>query len=133
MKSRNKLSLKPGDWGIQNKILGLLLLVLVSFLVVMIGVEYFLSSASTTKSTGNNLVNIGKEAVQRASGVVEGNVKSLSALALSPALVEAVKTANLTYMGKDQATLNAEIKLQDEAWINEDPSIQPLVDSYLKY
>ncbi len=132
MKSGNKLSLKPGDWGIQNKILGLLLLVLVSFLVVMVGVEYFLSSASSRKSTGNNLVSIGKEAVQRASGVVEGNVKSLSALALSPDLVEAVKTANLSYAGKDQATLTAEIKLQDEAWINEDPSIQPLVDAYLK-
>ena len=87
-----------------------MLLVLVSFLVVMIGVEYFLSSASTTKSTGNNLVNIGKEAVQRASGVVEGNVKSLSALALSPDLVAAVKTANLSYVGKDQATIKCRDK-----------------------
>ncbi len=127
----SKISFNPGDWTIQNKIMSILIVAIVLSLGLMAALNYFDLSNSTIKTTGNNLDQLAHESIQRSVEVVNANVKALQALALSPSLVQAVDQANLAYSDKTQETINNEIAVMDKQWKDEDPAIDPLVNTIL--
>ena len=100
----------------------------ISIIVTQLLNTYFFQSISF----GNKITELegtGVEAFGRASEIIQGSIKSLEALALSPDLEEAVKIANLAYEGYTPAEIQAMIDELDQAWQNEDPSIQELINS----
>ena len=130
--SKKGFSLNPSHWGIQSKIVGIVICIILLTLVTMIVINYISISKSTIKITGENLVDISKEASEKAVQVIQGNINALTAISLSPALVDAVKIQNSQYIGKDQAGIDAEIALLDQAWADEDPSMDSKVEEIQK-
>lgn len=90
--------------------------------------SYLTLSASARRTTREQMIARAHETLERSSEIVSGSVNTLEALALSPSLVEAVEMANQAYVGRDQAELDAEIAVLDEAWSSEDPSVDALVE-----
>jgi hypothetical protein len=123
--------MNPGNWKIQSKIVGLLIVVLAIAQVVMAVSNYLTLSNTSIKDTGENLGDVGNEAVQRAMEVINGDIKSLQALALSQSINQALYRANATNDLKTPEQLKAEIATLDQKWKDEDPEIQPLVDAIL--
>jgi methyl-accepting chemotaxis protein len=123
-----KMSLNPAHWKIGSKIVGIVVLVALASVTSLTVFSYFTLSKSTIESTGQELAEYGHEAVQRSAAIVEGSVSALEALALSPAIIKAVTAANQAHAGRDQAELNAEVAALDQAWQDEDPSADALVD-----
>jgi len=127
----NKVSIYPGDWKIQNKIMSIIIVGIVISLGLMAALNYFDLSNSTVKTTGENLDVLAHESVQRSVEVVNANVKALQALALSPSIVRAVSLANFAYTDKAQETINNEIAVMDKQWKDGDIAIDPLVNTIL--
>jgi methyl-accepting chemotaxis protein len=104
------------------------------FLVIVIAItgmtvyNYVRLSDSVVQAVGEQMLAHEREALQRSADILEGSVKSLRALALSPTIVEAVEAANRGYQGKGQAAIEAEIARLDQAWQEEDPSAEKLVE-----
>jgi methyl-accepting chemotaxis protein len=130
-KIRKASFLNPTTWKLQNKIMGMVILIILLTLAVMTVSNYFTISNSAIQNTGDSLVDVGKEAISRSIQVIQGNVDSLKALATSPTLVEGIKAANASYEGRDQKEIDAEIANLDQAWKDEDPSVEPLVQQIL--
>lgn len=128
-KSKQKSAnfLNPSTWKMQNKLMGMVLLIIFITLTVMTISNYTTISSSAVQNTGNGLVDVGKEAIASSIQVIQGNVNSLQALAISPNLVEELRKANSRYEGRDQAEIDAEIALLDQAWKDEDASVEPIV------
>lgn len=116
----------PRHWRIRSKIVALVLLVILVSVAALTGYSYYALSSSIVQQTGEGLVVIGREAIQRAGDSVAASAAPLKALALSPSIIELVETANQTYAGRDQAQLRAEIDKLDKAWKDKDPSVEEL-------
>ena len=121
-------SLNPVHWRIQTKILSIVLVVVLLSVTALTVFSYLNISQNTTQAAGQDMMKYGHEALQRSIEVVNGNVESLEALALSPSLVEAVEAANRAYPGRTQAELDTEIATLDQAWADGDASVDTLVD-----
>ena len=65
--------------------------------------------------------------MEQIGATIMGSVKSLEALALSPSIIEAVEAANQMYIGRSQTEIDAEIAKLDQAWSDEDASVDELV------
>ncbi len=99
--SRN-FFLNPTHWKISSKILGILLVVVLLSVGSLTAFSYVTLSDSIKKAKGQELMDYGHEAIQRSADIIDGNIKILETLALSPAIVEAVETSNQAYTGRDQ-------------------------------
>ncbi len=115
------------SWGIQNQILGMIIFIILITVAIMTLLNYFTIAQSAVANTGANLVSISKESSDKAVGVIQANINGLSGIALSPDLVEAVKVQNATYSGIDPEVIKANIAQMDQAWSDEDPSMEPRV------
>ncbi len=121
--------LNPINWKIRNKIMALVTAVLLICVISLTAFSYLTMSQDTVTRTGDELSGYAQETINLSGEIVSGSVKSLQALALSPSLVEAVKSANQKYAGRKQAELSAEIAGLDQAWTKNDPSMDKLVAS----
>ena len=130
-KKSTGFSLNPGNWKIQNKIMSILIVSLVVTLISMSVLNYSDLSSSTVRTTGNSMLMVGHESIQGAVAVVEGNVKALQALALSPSMVRSVTLANMNYEGKAEDEIKSMIATQDQQWKDGDPAIDDLVNMIL--
>lgn len=98
--------------------------------VISLSVHYYLQiSSSTVELVGQELRSRGDEIIEHTGEVVTSSINNLKVLALSPSLVDIVREANQTYVGRDQAELDVEIAEKDDAWANEKNSALSLVRS----
>jgi len=133
MKKSNKpvFSINPINWNIQNKIISMMIVVLIVALGVMAVLNYVSLSNSAINNTSDSLGSIGNEAIQRSVEVINGDIKSLQALALSPSLIRSVQLANGTYEGKSESEIQTMIADLDKQWVDNAPEIEPLVQEML--
>lgn len=124
-------SVNPMNWKIQNKIVSMLLFVLILALGIMTVLNYLTLSNSVVKSTADSLGHIGNEAIQRSVEVINGDIKSLQALALSPSMIRSIQLANSAYEGKTDAEVSASISVMDKQWVDNSPEIEPVVQDIL--
>jgi len=115
------------NWKMQAKILSMVLVTVLLSVTALTAYSYMTFSKSNTEAVGQEMVAYGNEALHRSADIVAGSVNALEALALSPSIIEAVETANQSYVGRDQVELEAEIAALDQAWKDEDPSVDALV------
>ncbi|MFZ5917315.1 MAG: cache domain-containing protein, partial [Chloroflexota bacterium] len=115
------------NWKMRSKILALVLIVAILSVTALAGFNYFSIRRSQFDAVGEQLFGEGQLVIDRSGEVVQGSINALQALALSPDIIEAVEASNQTYEGRDLAALAAEIAALDDAWANEDPSVDDLV------
>ena len=96
-------------------ILGIVGITLLSIAAVAISNNYLMKRALTDQ-TGQTFKNLIDAQASRVGGFMESKVSNLEAFALSVDLVEAVQTANLTYLDKTNAEIRAEIAELDQIW-----------------
>ncbi len=129
---KQRFSLNPVHWQIGSKIIGIVLIVVLISVSALTAFSYLSFSTSTINKSGGELVWYGRSALQQAVAGVAASANTLKTLALAPSLVEAVEVANQAYQGRDQAELEAEIARWDQAWLDQDPSADQLVQQILK-
>ncbi|MBN1889477.1 MAG: HAMP domain-containing protein [Thermoflexales bacterium] len=117
----------PAHWKIRNKVVSVVLFVVIVLVFFLTLFNYLTLSNNITQMRGQELANYGREALQRSANVVDGSVKALETLALSPSIIEAVEAAREAHAGRDRAELEAEIAALDRAWQDRDPSAAALV------
>ncbi len=123
----HRSGLNPIHWKIRNKIMLLVLLAAIFSVGTITLYSYFTLLQNNQTIVGEELVTFANEAIQHSADIIEGSVNSLEALALSPSIIEAVEQANQTYQGRTQADIDAEIATLDQAWKDEDPSVEARV------
>lgn len=114
---------------IQNKLLGIVLLVVLLSVTTLTIFNAISLSKSNLQAIAQELSSFSQEAIQHASDRVQANAQSLEALALSPSIISAVEAANSAYSDRNQAEIDAQVASQDEAWKNEDSGLEALVQS----
>lgn len=117
----------PTHWKIRSKLVGLVITVVLLSVIGLTIFTYMAVSKNSIETKGGDLVELSHQTLELAAGIISGHVNNLQTLALSPAVIEAVKTANQAYQGRDQAQLDAEIAELDQGWQDESPTIEPLV------
>jgi len=120
-------SLRYSNWKMQRKILFLVLIDFIITAVILTLFNYTLTYNNMMATSGKNMLDYGFETINRAADIMNGSVKALETLALSPTVVEAVKTANLANSGRAQADIEADIAKWDQAWKDEDDSIEGVI------
>ena len=118
--------MRLNDWRMRSKVLGLVFLVALASAATLTAVSYWTISRNIVASTGEEMVRYGRSALLRSADIVDGSVKALQALALAPNVVEAVRVANRAYVGREQAEIDAEIARLDQAWKDQDASVEVL-------
>ena len=124
--------ISPANWKIRSKIMGAILLIVILSVLSSIVFNYYRSSKNAVEAAAAELTIYGKESLRRFNEVILGSVKALETLALSPSLVEAVMQANQTYKGRSPQEIDAEIQKLDQAWKDEDPSVEGVVNNILE-
>jgi methyl-accepting chemotaxis protein len=119
--------LNSQTWGIQNKILGIVIFIIIVTIAMMTLLNYLTISQTAVKTTGDNLLDISKEASEKAVGVIQANINGLAGIALAPDLISAIKAENDTYNGIDPEVIKANIAQMDKGWADEDPSMDAKV------
>ena len=76
--------------------------------------NYLTISQTAVKTTGENLLDISKEASEKAVGVIQANINGLAGIALAPDLISAIKAENDTYNGIDPEVIKANIAQMDK-------------------
>lgn len=132
LKKKSGSLFRPLHWSIQHKILILVLGVTLTSVMVLAFFGYRRFSATTVEAAGQRLLDISNQTLQQSLDTISNHVNTLKTLTLSPSVIEAVEAANQTYGGRDQADLDAEIAVLDQAWRDEDPSIESLVHNVAK-
>ncbi len=111
------------NWKISTKIITIVILVTILTSAVLVIVNFQLNKSQTTKSAGEEQLGLGDEVILRASDQVFTSLQVLETLAMTPSLVDTVKAAN-----EARAEFTEEdIKALDQAWIDDEPSIQAQV------
>jgi methyl-accepting chemotaxis protein len=107
------------NWTVGAKITSSLLCVTLASVTALLIVNYYTNVAQNTTTTGNQMVNLGDQAVLRAAEKVEAGVKNLETLAKTPSIIAAVQKANL-----DRITWTPEkIAVLDLAWKDNESGI----------
>ena len=119
--------LKLSNWKIRTKLVALLTAMVVVTASAIVLVNYTNLRTSLYTEKGNELSRYGHESLRQAEEVINGSIHALKALSLSPNLRTAVERANLAYTGRAQAQIDAEIAGLDQAWSDNDPSVDKLV------
>jgi methyl-accepting chemotaxis protein len=132
LKKKSQSLFRPLHWNIQHKILILVLGVALTSVIVLALFGYRRFSATTVEAAGQRLLDVSNQTLLQSLDIISNHVNTLKTLALAPSVIEAVEAANQTYVGRDQADLDAEIAVLDEAWRDEDPSIESLVRDVAK-
>ncbi len=124
--------LKVTHWKIRSQIAAIVLGVVLLSVVAMTTFSYMTISNTMTVETGQYLSYSGDEILGRISDIMASQINTLEALALSPAIIEAVEEANQSYDDRNPMEIEAEIAKLDEAWLSDDPSIEALVNKIEK-
>ena len=119
----------PSAWSIRAKIVGIVLGVLLASISVLTAFNYYTLSEYEVHAAGEQLESFSRAAVHQAGATVHSSIQGLRALALSPALVDAVIRANGTHTGRAPQEAEAEISVLDQAWKDGDPSVETLVQN----
>ncbi len=114
-------------WKIRSKIVGLVITVILLSVAGLTVFTYFTISKNSIQTTGEDLVILGHETLNRSADVITAQVDNLQTLALSPAVIELVKTANKTYDGRDPKEIQAKIAELDQSWKDKSPAVEELV------
>jgi methyl-accepting chemotaxis protein len=114
-------------WTIRSKMIGLVVTSVILAAAIILGFNILQLSNLANASKGSELNQLEKEAIQGDFELVNGSVKSLQTLAMTPDLIKAVEEANQVYSGRKQAEIDAQIAKLDKAWKDKDPSIDPLI------
>ncbi len=117
----------PTHWKIRSKVMALVITVVLLSAIGLTAFTYVAISRSSIQTKGEALIELSHQTLERAADIISSQVDNLQTLALSPSVIEAVKTANRAYQGRDQAQLNAEIAELDQGWQAESPTLEPLV------
>ncbi len=123
--------LNIANWKIRTKIIGLVLFAVVVSILSLFAYNYFVFSSQSFKSQGEEMQRYGALALTDASQLINGSIKSLQAIALSPSIISAIETANKTNESRSAAELQQEIANLDKAWKDGDASVEPLVTTIL--
>ena len=115
------------NWKIRTKIISFSTLAVLAAVAVVSVVNYVNIDQTTVTNKGQELGIYSHSVMQSAEEAVNGSVKALQSLALSPSLVVAVQDANATYTGKSPEAIDADIAKQDKSWVDKDAAIEPLV------
>lgn len=126
---QNKNRLDPSNWSIRGKIMGAILLVIILLAFLLTAYNYTSLSRDTVKIKGEEYLAYGEQTMEKAAELINGSVKALRTLALSPDIIQAASTTNVKYIGRDQQDIDTEIARLDKAWKDNDPSIEDLVKS----
>ncbi|MGA9597237.1 MAG: cache domain-containing protein, partial [Acidimicrobiia bacterium] len=118
--------INPSNWSIRNKILSAMVLSIFLAITALTISNYVSLSKNTIETAGIHMVDFGSEALQRASDIIDANVHALLSLSLSPSIVEAAEAANQKYANQTQAEIDAEIARLDQAWKDNDASVESL-------
>jgi methyl-accepting chemotaxis protein/HAMP domain-containing protein len=124
--NRNPLTFLE-NWKMKSKILALVMAVAILSVTALAGFNFFSVRSSRVDVVGEQLFDEGRLVIGRSAEEVEGSIDALQALALSPDIIAAVEAANQAHAGRDQIELAAEIAALDEAWVNQDPTVEDLV------
>ncbi len=124
-KSRNVF--KFNQWTIRKRVFVIVFLIVILTVTAATGFNIVTTANNMTRAAGEEMAAYAGEAIQHSGDIVLGSVKSLEALAISPILVQAVEQANLAYLEVDQGQLDDEIASLDQAWKDEDASVERLV------
>ena len=122
-KEPKRLSRGWKNWKISGKIISIVILVTILTSLTLVAVNFVLNQSQTTKSAGDEQLVLGDEVILRASDQVFTSLKVLETLAMTTSLVDAVKAANL----ERAEYTDADISSLDQAWIDDEPSIQAQV------
>ena len=119
------------NWKIRTKFIVYAIVAVILAQTVTFIFNAVQTSQTLFEQTGNELQRYEQESIQRAFEFINGSIKSLNALAMSPNLRQEVEAANAEYDGMTQAEINAKIAEWDAAWQNDEPSIKPTVQKVL--
>ncbi len=111
----------------RNRILTIILVVVILSIATVTVYNAITLSNNSIQDHGAEMQNSAQELILRSGNMVLGSNRTLETLALSPQLIERVKESNASYSGRDQAEIDAQIAELDQAWKDEDPGIEALV------
>ncbi|MBN1265286.1 MAG: methyl-accepting chemotaxis protein [Anaerolineales bacterium] len=129
VKSRSAGRFRFNDWRMRTKIVFMVtasVFITVGLIIVYL---YFSLNQSARETNGQEMLAIGNESLEWVSENISSSMDTLETLALSHELIAALEEANLSYTGRSQEEISAEIAALDEAWINEEPGAEPLVQA----
>jgi methyl-accepting chemotaxis protein len=110
------------DWKIRAKFLTIIFAVLAMTIIGFIASNYYLNYTRSMQASGDRLVDLGDQAIQRAAQKVAAGTNVLQTMAIMPEVIAAAQQGNLER--KDWNT--DKIAALDKAWIAKDASIKDL-------
>ncbi len=128
---RNRGIKTVADWKFRTK---LIVLVLGIVIILVVALEGFIAStlfSYNQKTTGEDFSRYGDEILLRLVEVVNTDVASLKAMTLSPVVIDELRAANAANERKDPDELASQLAELDQAWMDGDPSVEPLVTKIL--
>ncbi|KPL70893.1 hypothetical protein ADN00_17820 [Ornatilinea apprima] len=126
MNNPNAKAARTLSWNnlnIRAKFISIFILTILAAVISLTVFSYFSITSSTTRQSGESMIMLSRDAGERAALIIQQSASNLEVLALSPDIVDAVNTANRQYAGLSEE----QITQRDEAWQNNDPSIEDTV------
>ena len=112
------------DWSVRAKILSVSIVVIVFVCGVLLVGSYYNTQQRSTQTTAEALLGLSEQVSQRAESSIEGSVKSLEALALSPQVIELVEQKNKEHAG----LTDEQIAALDQGWKDQSETMAATVD-----
>ena len=120
---KNSINFRWGNIKIRSKLLLIFYGILFVSVLTMSVFAVESISSNMTKQSGDSMVLLASSAGEQAAQIIETSAENLETLALSPDIIDAVKSANEAYASLTEADIAA----MDQQWIDEDPAIEPTV------
>jgi len=127
--SNRRIRLRFNDWRMRTKVVFLVISTVFATVAVIVLYLYAELNQTTRQTNADEMLAVGTETLEWVSQGIISSVDALETLALAPSVIEAVEEANVSYIGRDQEAISAEIAALDAAWIEEAPEAETLVQS----
>ncbi|MCE1255121.1 MAG: methyl-accepting chemotaxis protein, partial [Anaerolineae bacterium] len=119
------------NWSIRTKIFSTILGTLILSIGITTAVSSMELSQKNISDSGEKLAAFNTETVLRLSEILDGDIKSLKGLAITPDIIDAVEKSNKDHQDKTPIELQNEIKPLDDAWKAGDESIKNLIENII--
>ncbi|MEA4909159.1 MAG: methyl-accepting chemotaxis protein [Anaerolineaceae bacterium] len=126
--ARQVALLKISNWSTRRKIFFLVEFAVLLAIVITTLFNVSSVSDSTYQTNGGDMARYGARTLTEAIEVIHANADMLDTLSLSPSLANAVEGANRLQSNRNTAELEADVARIDQAWQDQDPSVDDLVD-----